>query len=136
MFSRNSQPASSSNAPAWQAFQEDVEDLYSENLVSAQRIAKVFDKAAAAGIPEITPKIRKTIGKNQARDLQRSKLKWSKWPEYYSFDCRLRDRKTDVEFTAKIPISLPLEILLVLWNMSDTSHIMSEANLDTAGKNT
>ena len=134
MFSRNSQPASSSNAPAWQAFQEDVEDLYSENLVSAQRIAKVFDKAAAAGIPEITPKIRKTIGKNQARDLQRSKLKWSKWPDYYWFDCRLRDRRTDVEFTAKIPINLPLEILLVLWNMSDDAHIMSEANLDTAGK--
>ena len=136
MFSRNSQPASSSNAPPWHAFQEDVEDLYGENLVSARRLAILLDKASEAGISQITPKIRKTIGKNQARDLQRNKLKWSKWPDYYWFDCRLKNRRTAEEFTAKIPINLPSELLEVLWDLGSAEVLLSEANLDTAGKNT
>ena len=134
MFSRNSQPASSSQAPAWQTFQEDVEDLYAENLVSAQRTSKLLDKATKAGISQINPKIRKTIGKNQARDLTRNKLRWSKWPDYYWFSCRLRDRRTDKEFTTEIPMNLPLEILEVLWDLGTADVLLSEANLDTAGK--
>ena len=67
MFSRNSQPPSSSNAPPWQVFQEDVEDLLAENLVSAQRTAKLLDKATKAGIPNINRRIRKTVGKTKPR---------------------------------------------------------------------
>ena len=104
-----------------------------ENLVSAQRTARLLDKATKAGIKEINPKIRKTIGKNQARDIFRSKLKWSKWPDYYWFSCRLRDRKTDKEFTTEIPINLPLEILEVLWDLGIAEALLSETNLDTAG---
>ena len=134
MFSRNSQPSSSSAAPPWQAFQEDVEDLYAENLVSAQRISKVLDKATKAGISQINPKVRRTIGKNQARDVTRFKIKWSKWPDYYWFSCRLLDRKTQKEYTTDIPVNLPLEILEVLWDLGDAEVLLSEANLDTAGK--
>ena len=134
MFSRNSQPASSSHAPAWQEFQEDVEDLFAENLVSGQRTSRLLDKATRAGISQIPAKIRKTIGKNQARDICRNKLKWSKWPDYYWFSCRLRDRKTDKEFTTEIPINLPLEILEVLWDLGIADVLLSETNLDTAGK--
>ena len=78
MFSRNSQPASSSNAPAERAFVEDVEDLLGENLVSAQRTAEILHKASKAGIRGINRRIRKTTGRNQARDHFRTKLKWSK----------------------------------------------------------
>ena len=134
MFSRNRQPSSSSHAPAWQVFQEDIEDLYAENLVSGQRIAKVLDKAAKAGIAEISPKLRKTTGKNQARAITKGKLKWSKWPDYYWFPCRLRDRRTNTTYTQDIPINLPLEILEVLWELGDAAVLSSESNLDTAGK--
>ena len=134
MFSRNSQPASSSNAPPEQVFQEDVEDLLAENLVSGQRIAKLLDKASKAGIKNITPKIRRTVGKNQARDIRRNKLKWSKWPDYYWFNCRLRERRTDKEFSALIPMNLPSELLEVLWDLGLAEALLSEKNLDTAGK--
>ena len=134
MFSRNSQPPSSSNAPPWQVFQEDVEDLLAENLVSAQRTAKLLDKATKAGIPNINRRIRKTVGKNQARDHFRLKLKWSKWPDYYWFRCRLWDRKASKEFTTQIPINLPLEVLEALWDLGNAEALLSEANLDTAGK--
>ena len=134
MFSRNSQPASSSHAPPWEAFQEDVEDLCAENLVSAQRTARLLDKASKAGISQINPKIRRTIGKNQARDLRQGKLKWSKWPDYYWFSCRLWDRKAAKEFTTEIPINLPLEVLEVLWDLGTADVLLSEVNLDTAGK--
>ena len=134
MFSRNSQPASSSTAPAWQVFQEDAEDLYAENIVSAQRIAKLLGKASDAGIAGINPKVRRTIGKNQARDITKSKLKWSKWPDYYYFDCRLYDRKKQEEYVHCIPVNLPLEILEVLWELGDPQVLLSESNLDSAGK--
>ena len=134
MFSRNSQPASSSTTPASQVFQEDVEDLLAENLVSAQRTSRLLDKATKAGIKGINPKLRKTKGRNQARDAFKSKLKWSKWPGYYWFKCRLRDRRTGKEFTADIPINLPIEILEVLWELGSADALLSEANLDTAGK--
>lgn len=134
MFSRNSQPASSSGAPAAQTFREDVEDLYAENVISAQRAAKLLDKASAAGIPGIPNKVRKTIGKNQARDATRNKLRLSKWPDYYWFTCRLQDRRTDTEYATEIPLNLPLEILATLWELGDKDVLLSEDNLDAAGK--
>ena len=134
MFSRNSQPASSSNAPPEQTFIEDVEDLLGENLISAQRTARILFKASKAGIRGINKRIRKTIGKNQARDHVRFKLRHNKWPDYYWFRIRLWDRKKNEEITVEIPINLPLEILEVLWDLGNAEALLSEANLDTAGK--
>ena len=133
MFSRNSQPASSSNAPASRAFQRDIEDLLAENLVSACRTARILDKASQAGIRGINRRIRKKFGRNHARDAQRSKLKWSKWPDYYVFRCRIWNRKTQEEETVEIPINLPLDILEMLWELGSAEALLSEANLDTAG---
>ena len=59
MFSRASLPASSSNADPEANFQDDVEDLYAENLISAQRVARLLDKATKAGIKRIPLKQRK-----------------------------------------------------------------------------
>ena len=134
MFSRSTQPASSSNVPPEVEFQNDIEDMFAENLVSAQRIATVFDKATKAGIPGISKKVRKRTGKNQARDLTRHILKNTKWPDYYYFDCRVRDRKTDKEYVTEIPIHLPTEILEALWDLGVTEVLLSEDNLDTQTK--
>ena len=134
MFSRNSQPASSSNAPAARAFQRDIEDLLAENLVSACRTARILDNAPKAGLRGIKRTLRKTFGRNHARDAQRSKLKWSKWPDSYFFRCRIFNRKTQEEETVEIPINLPSEILEVLWELGSAEALLSEANLDTAGK--
>ena len=134
MFSRASQPSSSSNALPGQAFQDDAEDLFAENLVSGQRLSRLLDKASRAGIQGTPATVRKTIGKNQARDISRSKLRLSKWPPYYWFDCRVKDRKSGDEYTTQVPILLPLELLEVLWDLGLKEALLSEANLDSESK--
>ena len=133
MFGRSAHPSSSSNAAPEVELREDIEDLYADNLVSAQRVAKLLDKAHKAEVKGIKKQIRKTIGKNQARDLTRSKLRFTKWPEYYWLDCRVNDR-TKKEYTTKICMSLPGEILELLWSLGIPQALLSEANLDTPGK--
>jgi hypothetical protein len=134
MFSRASQPSSSSNAVPSQEFQEDVEDLYADNLISGQRAARLLTKACKAGIKGISKKVRKTTGRNQARAITRHKLTRTKWPDYYYFDCRVQDRKTATEYTTRIPINLPLELLEMLWELGLAEVLLSTDNLDTDGK--
>ena len=134
MFARASQPASSSNAPAEQDFLEDVEDLFAENLVSGQRTARLLKKASKAGIKGIKESLRKTTGKNQARDMSRHKLKHNKWPSYYYFNCRVKDRRTAKEVTTKLPMFLPLDVLEMLWELGVPDVLLSEDNIDSAGK--
>jgi len=134
MFSRAAHPSSSSSARPEQEFQEDVEDLFSDNLVSAQRTARLLAKAAKAGVEGISKTVQRTTGKNQARSITRHKLKRTKWPDYYWFDCRLVDRKTGEEYTTSIPINLPLEVLEMLWELGVPEVLLSTENLDTDGK--
>jgi hypothetical protein len=134
MFSRASLPASSSNADPEANFQDDVEDLYAENLISAQRVARLLDKATKAGIKHIPLKVRKTSGKNQARSITRHKLRRTKWPSYYWFDCRVKEQKTGNEYIAPLCIVLPLEVLESLWELGLPETLLSEENLDTPGR--
>ena len=53
-------------------------------------------------------------GKNQARDITRRKLRASKWPDPYIFNCRILDRKTQAEKTVPLAMHLIHEILKVI----------------------
>lgn len=132
MFQRSQQPSSSSHELPEHAFQRDLTDLYAENLISGQRVTKLLSKASRAGIPGIDGQVQKTIGRNQARAIRRHKLKNTKWPAYYWFDCRVQSRKTAQEYTANIPMMLPLDLLEVIWDLGDKNVLLSQ-NLDTAG---
>ena len=134
MFHRNTQPTSSSHADPRAEFQDDAVDLVAEGLCGGRRIARLLHKAHKAGVKGINPKVRKAGGKNHARAIQRNQLKRSKWPDYYWFECRLNNRKTDKEFSDIIPIHLPLEILEVLWDLGVADVLLSETHLDTNGK--
>jgi hypothetical protein len=134
MFHRNTQPSSSSHADPRAEFQDDAVDLVAEGLCGARRIARLLNKATKAGVKGINPKIRKAKGRNHARAVQRNQLKYRKWPDYYWFECRLNDRRTDEEFSDTIPIHLPSEILEVLWDLGAADVLLSETNLDTNGK--
>lgn len=134
MFSRASQPASSSTARPEVTFQDDVADMYAESLISAQRAAKLLNKAANAGVKGISRKVRKLVGKNQARDYTRQRLKHNKWPDYYFFNCRVLNRRNLEEYTAAVPMLLPLEILEVLWELGVPSALLKEDNLDSDSK--
>ena len=134
MFSRSSQPASSSTARPEVNFQGDVADLYAESLISAQRASKLLHKASEAGVRGISRKVRKSCGKNQARDYGRQLLKRNKWPDYYFFPCKVKNRKDETEYTADIPIFLPLEILAMLWDLGLPTGLLREDNLDSDSK--
>jgi hypothetical protein len=134
MFQRAQQPSSSSNARPEQELERDLTDLYADNLVSGQRITRLLDKATKAGVKGISKKIQKLGGKNQARAIRRHKLNGSKWPEYYWFDCRVKNRKTEAEYTTNIPILLPLDVLEMIWDLGMPDVLLSGDNLDTAGK--
>ena len=134
MFQRAQQPSSSSNALPERELEEDLTDLYADNLVSGQRITRLLGKASKAGVKGIRKAVQQHVGKNQARSLRRHKLKGSKWPDYYWFDCRVKDRKTEGEYTTKIPLILPLDLLEMIWDLGAKDVLLSDDNLDTAGK--
>ena len=131
MFQRNA-GACGSRDTAGAEFAADVEDLFSENLVGAHRTAKLLGKAEAAGVADINPRITKKKGRNHARALKRHKLKTSKWPSYYWFPCRVRNRKTNEEMTVDIPIFLPLEILEMIWKLGRSEVLLEEEGIATA----
>jgi len=139
MFHRGQQPASSSNAPPELDFMEDVEDLYADNFISAQRCQKVLEKAAKAGIKNIVKRVkpgfvRKSLRKNLARDITRRKLRGSKWPDYYWFDCRVWDRKQDKEVRKSICIFLIHEILETIWKLGLAEVLLGTDNYDQLSK--
>jgi hypothetical protein len=140
MFQRGQQPASSSNAPPELDFMEDVEDLYADNFISAQRCHKVLEKAARAGIKNIVKQVkkpglvRKSLGKNLARDITRRKLRSTKWPDYYWFDCRVWDRKQDKEVRKPICIFLIHEILEAIWKLGLAEVLLGTNNYDQLSK--
>ena len=134
MFQRNAQPSSSSTAPADAIFQDDVEDLLAENVISAQRASKLLHKAFKAGIKGISKKVRRFAGRNQARDVTRKKLKNSKWPEPYIFQCRVKDRRTKLEYETDVACLLIQEVLQVIWELGLSDVLLSEDNLDTTGR--
>jgi hypothetical protein len=134
MFSRAQQPSSSSGARPEQDLQKDLEDLFADNLVSAGRVSRLLEKTTKAGVNNIAENVRRTSGKNQARDLTRHKLKRSMWPDYYWFDCRVKCKRTQKEYTTSIPMLLPLELLEMLWDLGLAEVLLSTDNLDTAGK--
>jgi len=139
MFQRGQQPASSSNAPPELDFMEDVEDLYADNFISAQRCQKVLEKAARAGIKNIVKQVkpglvRKSLGKNLARDITRRKLRSTKWPDYYWFDCRVWDRKQDKEVRKPICIFLIHEILETIWKLGLAEVLLGTNNYDQLSK--
>lgn len=134
MFQRNAQPASSSTAAPQLNFTDDVEDLVAENLLSSQRAAKLLHKASKAGIQDISKKTRRFAGRNQARDISRKKLKYSKWYEPYTFECRVKHKRTKAETTAKLSCLLIHEVLKVLWDLGLPDALLKEEGLDSVGK--
>ena len=76
------------------AFQDDVQDMYAENVISAARASQCLAKAKDAGVKIAVQALKKTGMtkkrlKNAARNLRRSVRKHDKWPDPYWFDKRV-----------------------------------------------
>ena len=121
MFQRGAGPAASSSTDPHVAFEDDVQDMYSENVISASRASSLLAKAQEAGIKIATKFIKKAPGvkkkwvKNCARNLRRTMRKHDKWPDPYWFYARVWDRTKDKEVIKKICILLPSEVLETIW---------------------
>ena len=130
MFSRNSQPSSSSHARTEDAFLDDVQDLHAENLLSAQRASKLLRKACNAGINVPKQAVGGTA-KNMARAHRNMALRRTKWPQYYWFNCRVMDRKTKEERTVELCMLLPQEVIHTIWTLGTPAALLDTDNLDT-----
>ena len=130
MFSRNSQPSSSTHARENDVFVEDVRDLHAENILSAQRASKLLQKACASGI-NVPPRTIKGTAKNLARAHTRIALRRSKWPAYYWFPCRVTDRKRSRECVTDLCMLLPSEVLATIWKLGVQDVLLDTDNLDT-----
>jgi len=136
MFQRGAGPNVTAGSAPEVDFQNDVEDMFAENVISGARTAQLLDKAKRAGVKLCTRFIKKLPGKtkkwakNAARDVTRRLRKNDHWPDPYWFEARVWDRVKDEEVTKKICILLPSELLECLWKYGLKDVLLSQDNYD------
>ena len=89
MFSKNRLPKTSLGEAPHVALQGDLEDLYAENLISANRCQTLLGKAHRAGVKEFKKTAKPFLKKHAARALVRRRLKNTKWPDKYWAEVRI-----------------------------------------------
>ena len=136
MFSKHRLPKTSDVQAPYVALQEDLEDLYAENLISANRCQTLIGKAHKAGVKEFNKTAKKfgKTAKNAARALTNRRLKNTKWPDKYWAEVRVWDKKTQTEGKQWLCIHLIHEILDVIFQLGLKEVILSEDNLDKVGR--
>ena len=92
------------------AFQDDVRDMYAENVLSAARATVVMSKARGAGVKIAVKAIEKSgvckkFTKNVARNLRRRLRRHDEWLDSYWFDIWVWYRMKDEEITKRICIA-------------------------------
>ena len=130
MFSKHRLPRTSDVEAPHVALQEDLEDLYSENLISANRCQSLLGKAHKAGVAELKKVAKKWLKKNAARAVTNRRLKNTKWPDKYWAEVRIWDKKTQSEVKQWICIHLIHEILDTIFQLGLKEVILSEDLLD------
>ncbi len=139
MFQRNERPASSSATAPEVALEDDVHDLYADNVLSAAQATFLKEKARLAGVQFSSKQPRlggnkKKKKKNAARNLKRKIRKHDKWPDPYWFDARVHDKKKDTEVTKRMCILLAHEVLETLWKYGDKDILLLTNNFDKLTK--
>ena len=130
MFSKHRLPRTSDVEAPHVALQEDLEDLYSENLISANRCQSLLGKAHKAGVTKLKKVAKKWLKQNAARAVTDRRLKNTKWPDKYWAEVRIWDKKTQSEVKQWICIHLIHEILDTIFQLGLKEVILSEDLLD------
>ena len=140
MFHRGQGPAASSSSAPAVIFEDDVQDMFADNVISGARTANLLAKAQEAGINLATkvikklPGVKKKFAKNAARNLRRSWRKNDKWPDPYWFDARVWCRKDNKEAIKKICVLLPSEVLEVIWEFGLKAVLLNTDHYDKLTK--
>ena len=134
MFSKHRLPQTSDAEAPHVALQEDLEDLYGENLISANRCQTLLGKAHKAGVAQLKKTAKRLFKTNAARRLTNRRLKNTKWPDKYWAEVRVWNKKKKKEEKQWICIHLIHEILDVIFQLGLKEVILSEDLLDKVGR--
>ena len=141
MFQRGAGPTQTPGCAPETEFQNDVEDMFAENVISGARATQLLAKARNAGVKIATRFLKKQAGgkkkrwyKNAARDMKRRIRKNDHWPDPYWFYARVWDRKKQEEVIQLICILLPSEVLECLWKYGLKEVLLCKDNYDKLTK--
>ena len=139
MFQRASTPSVGSGTAPDVALQDDIQDMYAENVISASRAQETLRKCKDAGVKIAIKAIKKSgmtkkSCKNAARNLRRSIRRYDKWPDPYWFNARVWDRVKQKEAIKRICIMLPSEVLETIWRFATKAVLLSNGNFDKLTK--
>ena len=134
MFSKLSRPYNAASLPAPKRLRRNLEELYTNNNISAARAQELFNDAAAAGDTHCRPLRGRLDGRNVARRLRRQLLKQSQWPPLYHCWVRVKNIKTGQEELQQIAVLLPLEILAQLVKMGNLDKLYEKTGMDPLTK--
>ena len=134
MFSKLSRPYNAASLPAPKRLRRNLEELYTNNNISAARSQELFNDAAAAGDTHCRPLRGRLDGRNVARRLRRKLLKQSQWPPLYHCWVRVKNIKTGQEELQQIAVLLPLEILAKLVKMGNLDKLYEKTGMDPLTK--
>ena len=134
MLSKNSLPSHWDRLAPTEAFQTDVEDLFAANQVSAGRCQRLLEKAVKAGVPGMQGCKRPVSFKNAARNLKRRKMATTFWPDVYTFEGPVWDKKGAKTVMEDLAIWLPLELLCMMWDLGVSEVCLSTERMDVQTK--
>jgi len=140
MLSKRQRPYDADELPPGKRLERNIQDLYRNNDVSAQRTQELVNDACEAGVTEFRQHYRKakakTKGKgkkrntNVSRSIRRSFLKGTQWPNAYYAQVRVLSKSTRVEEQQWLAFSLPHEYIAALFRHGNSDVLMGTQNLD------
>lgn len=139
MFTKRARP-NSQEVPEEKRLKHNVENLYLNNDVSAERAHSIFDDALKMKRPEQFTKLASSkVAGNMARDMRRRLLKGSRWPDVYYAKVRTWNPKENKMVRTWLPFLLPHELIktLLLVNTKEAllqSDCMSQVTKDHVQK--
>jgi len=136
MNSKRGLPHTPKDLPSDKRFRTNASDLFLSNIVSAPRVASLFEDAKLAGTQHISDLA--TVGQransNAHRDLLRKMVKQSRWPKLYYAGIRVRDTRLQAEVVQDVPMVLPHELLDRIGRSSDLNSWSSTEGLSDSAK--
>ena len=111
-----------------------IDSLFSENLISANRCNNLKKQAEDAGVQGLVGKRKPGSFKNAARNLKRRKLRQSFWPGLYEFEGPVWSRKKNKAVTENLAMWLPLELLEMIWKLGLPEVILQTDRMDIQTK--
>ncbi len=135
MMSKRKRPYDPTHLPPATRLLRNVEDMFRNNDVSAERTQEICNDAYGAGVTAFRRHFRpraKAKGRNTnaARDLKNTMLKRCAWPEPYYAKVRVLNKRTHQQEVQWLAFCLPHEYVDSLFQFGDHTVLMGTANMD------